>query len=46
MYEFEIRYLVNGETDFLYDYSIRDLASRYPELDPKSYVIVCREYID
>ena len=46
MYEFEIRFLANGETDFLYGYSLRDLARRYPEIDPSTYVVVNREYID
>ncbi len=46
MYEFEIRYLANGETDFLYGYSIMDLVRRYPNIDPHTYVVVGREYID
>ena len=46
MYEFEIRYLVNGEIDFLYGYSLHDLARRYPNIDPNTYVVVGREYID
>lgn len=46
MYEFEIRYLANGETDFLYGYSIMDLVRRYPNIDPHTYVVVSREYID
>ena len=46
MYEYEIIYKSNGEHDFLYGYSLRDLVRRYPEIDPNSYTIVCREYID
>lgn len=46
MYEFEIRYLATGETDFLYGYSVRDLVRRYPRIPPDTYVIICREYID
>ena len=46
MYEFEIRFLANGEIDFLYGYSLQDLARRYPEIDPSTYVVVGREYID
>ena len=46
MYEFEIRFLANGETDFLYGYSLRDLVRRYPNIDPHTYVVVGREYID
>lgn len=46
MYEFEIHYLATGETGFLYGYGIADLARRYPHLDPSTYVVVGREYID
>lgn len=46
MYEFEIRYLATGDTDFLYGYSRQDLRRRYPSIDPCTYVIVVREYID
>jgi len=46
MYEYTIRYLENGEEDFLYGYSRQDLARRYPEIPTDSYVIICREYID
>ena len=46
MYEYEIIYKFNGEHDFLYGYNLRDLVRRYPEIDPNSYTIVCREYID
>jgi len=46
MYEYEIRYLATGETDFLYGYSRQDLARRYPEIPTDTYVIICREYID
>ena len=46
MYEYEIIYKSNGEHDFLFGYSLRDLARRYPEIDPNSYTIVYREYID
>ena len=46
MYEFEIVYNATGERDFLYGYSYKDLARRYPEIDPNSYTIVYREYID
>ena len=46
MYEFEIRYLTTGDTDFLYGYSIKDLSRRYPNIDPRTYVVVGREYID
>jgi len=46
MYEYEIRYLATGETDFLYGYSERDLIKRYPEIPRSMYVIVSREYID
>ena len=46
MYEFEIIYKNTNEHDFLYGYSLRDLALRYPEIDPSTYVVVSREYID
>lgn len=46
MYEYEIIYKSNDEHDFLFGYSLRDLARRYPEIDPNSYTIVYREYID
>lgn len=46
MYEFEIIYKSSGEHDFLYGYSYKDLIRRYPEIDPNSYTIVYREYID
>ena len=46
MYEYEIRYLATGETDFLHGYSIKDLHRRYPNIDPHTYVIIAREYID
>lgn len=46
MYEYEIIYKSNGEHDFLFGCSLRDLARRYPEIDPNSYTIVYREYID
>ena len=46
MYEFEIIYKCSGEHDFLYGYSLRDLARRYPEIDPNSYKVIYREYID
>ena len=46
MYEYEIIYKSNGEHDFLFGYNLRDLARRYPEIDPNSYTIVYREYID
>ena len=46
MYEFEIIYKSSGEHDFLYGYSLRDLALRYPEIDPNSYTVIYHEYID
>lgn len=46
MYEYEIIYNGTNEHDFLYGYSLRDLARRYPEIDPNSYTAVYREYID
>ena len=46
MYEYTIRYLENGEEDYLYGYSERDLIRRYPEIPRSMYVIVSREYID
>lgn len=46
MYEYEIIYKSNGEHDFLFGYNLRDLARRYPEIDPNSYTVVYREYID
>ena len=46
MYEYTIRYLENGEEDYLYGYSERDLIKRYPEIPRSMYVIVSREYID
>ena len=46
MYEYEIIYKSNGEDDFLFGYNLHDLARRYPEIDPNSYTIVYREYID
>ena len=46
MYEFEIIYKSSGEHDFLYGYSLRDLARRYPDIDPDSYVVLMRTYID
>ena len=46
MYEFEIRYLATGETDFLYGYSLRDLTRRYPNIPTDTYVVIGREYID
>ena len=46
MYEYTIRYLENGEEDYLYGYSERDLIKRYPEIPRDWYVIVSREYID
>ena len=46
MYEYEIRYLENDETDFPYGYDERDLIKRYPEIPRSMYVIVSREYID
>jgi hypothetical protein len=46
MYEYEIIYKRTNEHDFLYGYSLRDLARRYPEIDPSTYTVVRREYID
>ena len=46
MYEYEILYKGTNEHDFLYGYCPRDLARRYPEIDPNSYTIIYREYID
>ena len=46
MYEFEIRYLGTDEIDFLYGYSAKDLIRRYPHIDPATYKIECRNYID
>lgn len=46
MYEFEIRYLDTDEIDFLYGYSANDLVRRYPHIDPTSYKIERRDYID
>ena len=46
MYEYEIIYKGTNEHDFLYGYSLRDLARRYPEIDPNSYMIIYSEYID
>lgn len=46
MYEYEIIYNGTNEHDFLYGYSLRDLARRYPEIDPNSYTVVYCEYID
>ena len=46
MYEYEIIYNGTNEHDFLYGYSLRDLARRYPEIDPNSYTIIYRESID
>ena len=45
-HKYEIIYKSNGEHDFLFGYSLRDLARRYPEIDPNSYTVVYREYID
>lgn len=46
MYEYEIIYKATGENDFLYGYSLRDLAWRYPNIPPETYTIISREYID
>ena len=46
MYEYEIIYNGTNEHDFLYGYSLLDLARRYPEIDPSTYTIIYREYID
>ena len=46
MYEYEIIYKATGENDFLYGYSLRDLARRYPNIPPETYTIISREYID
>jgi len=46
MYEYEIIYKSTNEHDFLYGYSLRDLARRYHEIDPSTYTVVRREYID
>ena len=46
MYEYEIIYKSNGEHDFRFGYSLRDLARRYAEIDPDSQTIISREYID
>ena len=46
MYEYTIRYLENGEEDYLYGYSERDLIERYPKVPRSTYVIIGREYID
>ena len=46
MYEYEILYKGTNEHDILYGYSLRDLARRYPEIDPNSYMVLMRTYID
>ena len=46
MYEYEIVFLANGEIDFLYGYSVADLAKRYPNIPTNTYTIVGRVYID
>ena len=46
MYEYEIIYKDTNEHDFLYGYSLQDLARRYPEINPSTYTVICREYID
>ena len=46
MYEFEIMYKDTKGLDILFGYSRKDLAKRYPDIDPDSYVILSREYID
>lgn len=46
MYEFEIIYNETREYDFLYGYSAGDLVRRYPNIDPNSYTIISRFYVD
>lgn len=46
MFEFEIIYKATGEHDFLFGYSKQNLAVRYPNIDPDSYDIISREFID
>jgi len=46
MYEFEIIYNGTEEHDFLYGYSVKDLARRYPDIDPNTYTIIYKERID
>lgn len=46
MYEYEILYKGTNEHDILYGYSLRDLARRYPDIDPSTYVVLMRTYID
>ena len=46
MFEFEIIYKATGEYDFLFGYSKKNLAERYPNIDPNSYDIIYHEFID
>lgn len=46
MFEFEIIYKATGEHDFLFGYSQKNLVARYPDIDPNSYDIISREFID
>lgn len=46
MFEYEVYFEETNEFMFLYGYNMADLAKRYPDIDPKSYKIVYKEYID
>lgn len=46
MYQYEIIYKATNEHDFLYGYNLRDLVRRYPEIDPDSYKVIYKEWID
>jgi len=46
MYEYEIIYKADGEHDFLYGHGLADLAARYSNISPDTYIIVYKEYID
>ena len=44
MYEYEIYFPATDETDILYGYSVNDLARRYPDIPPSTYIILSRIY--
>jgi len=46
MYEYEIIYKATGEHDILFARSRKNLAERYPNIDPASYDIVYCGYMD
>lgn len=46
MNEYTIQYNGTDEQDILYGYSKRDLAERYPNIDPSTYTVLYWEHVD